>query len=290
MAAQRVKKEEAYSSRIKKKEKEGNPSQEKAMSKEELIQELLPTGLLGKGNPTRFSKVELEELYRQNQGPTPGIGRVIPPRSDPLSGLSSYSKSDLVEVSTFLGHQNASTFTAVQLMLWVRQRVEAISHVKIGIGMFKQKSILDIIAEHPSYVTWAEGLIPKDRHPQLSALCGISRMVHRYWPSPKDSKKKYVGQPTEATPPPWVADDQYDDGYQSPEEEDQRPIPPTRSQRGTSSAGKPPSYHIGTDESEMDQAPPAWQEKKTRSTSTSEGEYVQVTGGVIRAGRGTKRP
>ena len=161
--------------------------------------------------------------------------------------------------------------------------------------MFKQKSILDIIAEHPSYVTWAEGLIPKDRHPQLSALVGIALMVNRHYPTTKESKKKYVGQPTDTIPAPWVIDEEFEDGYQSPD--DQRPIPPTRLQRGTSSAGNPPSFHIGTDESEMDSAPPAWQEKRNKATTTaassaSEGDFAQVTGGAIRGGasRGIKRP
>jgi len=281
-------------------------------TKQQLLQELLELGAVGQDgkDPNRFSKAEMEELLRQAQRPTTGMEGVVKFRTDPCQGLTSYSKGELVELATYLGHPAPASLTCAQLTLWIRMKAEELDHQQYGQGKFRNLTYREICLKHPSYCEW--GSRENNPHSKLAALIGLYRMYIRFYPKPRSSAYHRAAAARE-TPLPTTGEESTWDHEEQEEEipEQQLPIPPKTFQaqrptafktgspagpstglmfQGIPKATQPRNFVIRSEPETMDTHPPLWQEKKPKSASTqfpsaseSEGyQQVEAAGGIKR--------
>jgi hypothetical protein len=229
----------------------------------------------GVKNPGRYSKPELEALVREILVPS-DTGRGA--RRDPCLGLSALNKPDLREISELLGIPDYLKMTNGLLMVNIRHTIESLEDQKVGIGRLKSLTMREAVLNHQGYCLWAATQLGGHPHHRLKELVCLHRMYFRYYPQPK----AHAPEPTakETTPPPesWP---------QEPEEE-VRPAPRAKAMAKSSasaasgSAGQQPKaapqlYSLvqegeveeeDIDEGYISDSPPAWEEKKTRVSTT----------------------
>ena len=283
---------------------------ESKKTKQQLLQELLELGVVGQDgkDPNRFSKAEMEELLRQANRPTTGMEGVVKFRSDPCQGLTSYSKGELVELATYLGHPAPAPLTIAQLTLWVRMKAEELEHQQYGQGKFRAHTYREICLKQPSYCEWASR--EENPHSKLAALVGLYRMYIRFYPKPRSSAYHRAAAARETPLPSTGEESTWDQEEQEEFPEPQLQIPPktfpaqrptafkTGSPAGPSTglmfqgipkATQPRNFVIHSEPETMDTHPPLWQEKKPKSASTqfpsaseSEGYHQVEAGGIKR--------